>query len=84
MSYETNYAAWKRQQLDALTNTPEAVEERIQRRIILEKIREEVAERFPTITAENIGDALAYQDSRIEEEYGKLEKAFIARRKNNA
>lgn len=67
MSYETRYAARKRHEFNDRANTPQAIAERLRRRAICEQVDRERGERFPTITAENVRDFIAWQDRRFAE-----------------
>jgi len=64
MSYATRYAALKRQQLDALADTPEAVADRLRVQRACQKTKEEVAAMYPVFTVDNAAAAMAYQTER--------------------
>ena len=48
-------------------DTPEALAERLRRNAASEQVGREVQERWPTITAENVGEVLAWQTARLHE-----------------
>ena len=65
MSYETRYAAVKRQQARDRDNRPEAVREHLNLQRACELARAETAAKFPEVTADTFQAAAAYQDERI-------------------
>jgi hypothetical protein len=50
---------------NSAADTPEAIAARLRRTAILDKVRREMDERYPVITAENVFEALAYQARRL-------------------
>lgn len=67
MSWETDYAAKKRQQEQARANTPEALRDRLAVGRANKRVRTELLERFPTLTAKNMEAAVKFQQERFEE-----------------
>jgi len=63
MSYETRYAAMKRQQEHARASTPEALADRLAARRASDRTREAVHKKFPELTAENMQEAIAFQQA---------------------
>lgn len=50
-------------------DTPQDIEDRIKRNAILEQVANEVQEKFPIVTPENIKQVLTFQEDRIKELY---------------
>ena len=67
MSWETDYAARMRQREEARANTPEAIADRLAVNRANERVRTELRERFPILTAENAEAAIKFQQDRFEE-----------------
>jgi hypothetical protein len=66
VSYETRYAATKREQERARDNSPAAIRERLIYQKAAELGRADLEAKFPEVTAENFAAADAYQTERIE------------------
>lgn len=52
---------------DATANSPERVAERVARRAAGERAHAEMLARFSPLTAENIAEAIAWQEARMRE-----------------
>lgn len=72
MSYETRYAAMKRQQEDARSNTPEAIADRRARQQASEQAQKDRREKFPELTMSNAEAAIKFQDERYDFHYRDL------------
>lgn len=66
MSYETRYAATKREQERSRDNSPRAARERHILQRACELASADVNAKFPGVTAESFQAAAAYQTERIE------------------
>jgi len=63
----TRYSARHYQAVGGGADTPEAVRERTRHRAICEQAHRECMERYPVLTAQNAGEAIAWQEARIAE-----------------
>lgn len=66
MSYETRYRAMMDAKREHRRNSPEAAEARYWLQRAMDRVRQDVAYKYPVITSENASEALEYQAERIE------------------